>query len=454
MFKHYSATGVMNKMVLEGIRKALSKFLSGKGDYEKAVREFIKELQKELIRSDVNVRLVFEITKNIKERALKEEPPPGVTRREWFTTIVYEELTKLFGGEQKPSVKPPKKPWIMLLVGLQGSGKTTTAAKLAYYYKLEGYKVGLITADTYRPAAYDQLKQLGEKIGVPVYGEPHNKNAVEIAWNGVKNYIEREFDIVIVDTAGRHHREEDLLKEMKDIAAKINPDEVVLVIDAAIGQQAYELAKKFHEATPIGSIIITKLDGTAKGGGALSAVAATGAHIKFIGTGEKIDELEVFHPPRFVARILGIGDLEGLVEKVRRIKVEFTEKDVHDFISGKLNMRLIYKQLVSVRKMGPLRKILQMIPGLGLKLPLEIEAEKAEEKINKWLAIINSMTYEELDKPEIIDRRRIRRIALGAGARPEDVRELLKQYELMKKLSKQIRKRKDLLERLQLGFRP
>ncbi len=441
-------------MVLEGVRRALASFLRGKGDYEKAVKEFIKELQKELIRADVNIRIVAELTRKIKERALKEEPPPGITRREWFVTIVYEELTKLFGGEKKPQVKPKKKPWVILLVGLQGSGKTTTAGKLAYYYKLDGYRVGLVAADTYRPAAYEQLKQLAEEAGVPIYGEPGNKNAVAIARNGVKYFVDKGFDIIIVDTAGRHHREEDLLAEMNQISKTINPDEVVLVIDAAIGQQAYNIAKRFHEATPIGSIIITKLDGTAKGGGALSAVAVTGATIKFIGTGEKLDELEVFKPPKFVARILGMGDLEALVERVKRVQVEFTEKDIEDFVSGKLNMRIIYKQLISLRKMGPLSKILQMIPGLSMKLPLEFEAGKAEERIKKWIAIINSMTYEELNKPEIIDRRRIRRIALGAGVRPEDVKELLKQYQAMKRLAKQLRKRKNILERLQLGFKP
>ena len=440
-------------MVLEGVRKALSKFLRSDREYREAVKQFIKDLQKELIKADVNVKVVFELTKRIRERALEEEPPPGITRKDWLVTIVYEELTRFFGGEKAPSIKPPKKPWIMLLVGLQGSGKTTTAAKIAYYYKLEGYRVGLIAADTYRPAAYDQLKQLGDQIGVPVYGEPSNKDAVAIARNGVKLFKEKGFDIIIVDTAGRHHREEDLLKEMRDIAKQINPNEVVLVVDAAIGQQAYSIAKKFHESTPIGSIVITKLDGTAKGGGALSAVVATGAVIKFIGTGEKVDELEVFKPPKFVARILGIGDIEGLVEKVRRVRIEFTEKDLEEMLSGKLNMRLIYKQLISIRKLGPLRKILQMIPGFGLKIPLDIDlsAKQAEVKMKKWLAVINSMTYEELDNPEIIDRRRMKRIALGAGVNVEDVRELLKQYNTMKKLLKQLRRRKDLLEKLRLG---
>ncbi len=440
-------------MVLDGIRKALSNFLKGKGDYEKSVKQFIKELQKELIKSDVNVKLVLELTKKIRERALSEEPPPGITRREWFVHIVYEELTKLFGGDKKPSVKPGKTPWIILLVGLQGSGKTTTAGKLAYFYKLEGYRVGLVAADTYRPAAYEQLSQLGKQAGVPVYGEPDNKDAVSIARRGVEYFLSKRFDIIIIDTAGRHHKEETLIKEMEEISRAVKPDEVILVIDAAIGQQAYNIAKRFHEATPIGSIIVTKLDGTAKGGGALTAVAVTGARIKFIGTGEKLDELEIFHPPRFVGRILGIGDLEGLIEKVKRAKIELTEKDVEEMLSGKINMRLVYKQLMSLRKMGPLRKILQMIPGLSLKMPIEIEAGKAEERIKKWLAIINSMTYEELDKPEIIDRRRMRRIAMGAGVKTEDVKELLRQYEAMKKLMKQLRKRKDLLEKMKLGVR-
>jgi len=437
-------------MVFENLRNALNRFLKG-SDYEKSVEEFIRELQKELVRADVNLKLALEMTNRIKEKALKSETPPGVSRKEWFITIVYEELTGLLGGDRKPVIKPPKKPWIIMLVGLQGSGKTTTAAKLAYFYKLEGYKVGLVAADTFRPAAYAQLKQLGEQIGVPVYGEPGNNDAVSIALNGVRFFLEKKTDIVIIDTAGRHHREEELLEEMKKLYEEVKPDEVILVIDASIGQQAYSIAKKFHEASPIGTIIVTKLDGTAKGGGALSAVAATGATIKFIGTGEKIDELEVFNPPRFVSRILGLGDIESLVERVKRIQLDFTEEDVKKIIEGKINMRLVYKQLVSLKKLGPLRKITQMIPGLGVKIPFEVDPKQLEEKMSKWLAAINSMTYEELENPEIIDKSRIRRIAYGAGVEVEDVKELIKQYELMKKLSKQLRRR-DVLKKL--GIKP
>ncbi len=439
-------------MVFEGIKQALAAFLK-REKYEEAVNEFVKELQKELIKSDVNLKLVAEISNRIKQRALSEAPPPGIPKKHWFITIVYEELVKMLGGDKKPSVKPPKKPWVILLVGLQGSGKTTTAAKLAYFYKLEGYKVGLVAADPYRPAAYEQLKQLGDKVGIPVYGEPGEQDSVKIAKNGVNYFLKSGFDVIVIDTAGRHHKEEALLEEMKQLYNEIEPDEVMLVIDASMGQQAYTIAKKFHEAAPIGSIIVTKLDGTAKGGGALSAVAATGAQIKFVGTGELIEDFEVFKPPSFVSRILGFGDLESLVERVKKAQIELTEKDVEEMLKGKLNMRLVYKQLLSLKKLGPMRKILQAIPGLELKLPFEVDSKELDEKLAKWIAIINSMTYEELDNPEIIDRSRMKRIARGAGVNVEDVRELLRQYELVKKMMKSLRK-KDVLKKLGLKLPP
>jgi signal recognition particle subunit SRP54 len=299
-------------LVLDGLRRIVRNFLESR-EYEESVDVFIKELQKELIKSDVNVRLVMDLTKRIKEKALSEKPPPGLTRREWFLSIVSEELVNLFGGAEKPRVKPPKKPWVILMVGLQGSGKTTTAGKLAYFYKLEGFKVGLVAADTFRPGASEQLKTLGDMAGVPVYGEPGSQDAVSIAVKGVEFFKERGFDIIIIDTAGRHHREEDLLLEMEDIARNVRPDEVILVLDASIGQQAFEVASKFHKKTPIGSIIVTKLDGTAKGGGALSAIAATGARIKFIGVGEKIDELELFDPQEVCSEVDGSRRPGGLV---------------------------------------------------------------------------------------------------------------------------------------------
>lgn len=439
--------------MLEGVREAVAKFLKGGGTYEKAVQEFIKDLQRELIKSDVNVKLVFELTKRIKERASKEQPPPGASKREWFLKIVYDELANFFGGGQQPRILPPKTPWIILLVGVQGSGKTTTAGKLAHYYARRGYKVALISTDTYRPGALDQLRSLAEKVGAIFYGEDKGE-AAEIADRGIKYALERGAEVIVVDTAGRHGfgDEEALLYEMKAVAEAIKPDEVVLVIDSAIGQKAYELASRFHEATPIGSLIVTKLDGTARGGGVLSAAAATGATVKFIGTGEKLEELEPFKPAKFVGRILGLGDLEGLLEKFKSLEeAKQLEEAAHDILKGRINMRIIYRQLKSMRKMGPLTKVLQLLPGFSLMTKLNDEAARlGEEKIKKWIAIIESMTYHELDKPEIIDKSRMRRIAIGSGTTTEDVRELLAYYKNLKTMMKRLKRDKRLLRRLGL----
>ncbi|MCE4604997.1 MAG: signal recognition particle protein Srp54 [Desulfurococcales archaeon] len=439
--------------MLDGVRKAVQKFIKGGGTYQKAVQEFIKDLQRELIKADVNVKLVFQLTKRIRERALKEEPPPGVSRRDWFIKIVYEELSSLFGGDTEPEVRPKKTPWIIILFGVQGSGKTTTAGKLARYYTRMKYKVGLVAADTHRPGAYDQLKTLANKAGALFYGETRGDPA-EIAERGVKELLSKGAEIVIIDTAGRHGygSEKALLDEMKNIVDKIKPDEVILVIDAAIGQKAYDLASAFHKAAPIGSIIVTKMDGTARGGGVLSAVAATGAQIKFIGTGEKIEELEPFRPKRFVARVLGLGDLESLLERVRSLEeAQKLEEVTEDMLKGKVTMRTLYRQLKAMRKMGPLGKILQMLPGASLVAQLDEEKLKlGEEKIDRWLAIIESMTYEELDNPEIIDKRRMRRIAMGSGTRVEEVRELLSYYKNMKTLMKKLKRDRRILKRLGL----
>lgn len=442
--------------VLTGLRDALKKFLGSTSTYEKSVEEFVRDLQRTLIRSDVNVRLVLELSKRIRERALKEKPPPGASRRDWFVKIVYEELVTLFGGEEKPSVLPSKKPYIIMLVGVQGSGKTTTAGKLAYYYRNRKYKVGLIQTDTHRPAAYEQLKQLAEQSDALFYGKPGEKNPVAIAREGIKELTSKGAEVIIVDTAGRHGygEEEKLMEEMRHIAQAVNPDEVMLVLDASIGQKARDLAKRFHEATPIGSIIITKLDGTAKGGGALSAVAETGARIKFVGTGEKIGELETFQPTRFVGRLLGMGDIQGLLERLEALEdAGELEKNVEEMLSGRIDMRLIYRQLRQIRRMGPLSKVLSMLPGYGIQLPEDPEGMKVgEEKMDRWIAIIQSMTHEELEKPELIEREksRLRRIAYGSGTSPEDVRELIKYYFHLKKMMKQLKRKKKLLKKLQI----
>lgn len=436
---------------LEKLRDLVREFLRTSKSYERAVNDFIRELQKTLIRADVNIKVVFELTKKIKEEALKSEPPPGILRNEWFVKIVYDKLIELFGGEEVDTL-PKKLPWIIMLVGIQGSGKTTTAGKLALYYKRKGYRPGLITTDTYRPAAYEQLEQIAKQINVPFYGEKNSKDPIGIAGRGVKELLSRGINVIIIDTAGRHGygEEEALLKEMEDLAKNIEPNEVMLVIDAYMGQKAYDLAKRFHERTPIGSIIITKLDGTAKGGGALSAVSATGAKIKFIGDGEKLEDFEEFNPRRFVSRLLGLGDIETLLEKFKALEEskELEKRVEKAIMTGRITLRDVYSQLKSIRKLGPLRKILQLIPGLSL-ISIEDEMLKvSEEKMDKWIHIIESMTYEELDNPTIIDRRRMRRIAIGSGTTIDDVKELLKYYEAMKKMIRDIRRRKGILKRL------
>ena len=438
-------------MVLEGLREAVSRLLKGGGLYEKALESFVRDVQRELIRADVNARLVLQLARRLRERGLREEPPPGVSRREWLVKILYEELSSLFGGDAEPEVEPRKTPWVVLLVGVQGSGKTTTAGKLAAYYSRRGYKVGLVSTDTYRPGAYDQLRALAEKAGAMFHGGRRGDPAV-IAEEGVKRLVERGADIVVIDTAGRHGygEEEALMDEMRRIAERVRPDEVVLVIDASIGQKAGPLAERFHRAAGVSSIIVTKMDGTARGGGALSAAAATGARIKFVGVGEKLDELEPFRPRRFVARILGMGDLESLLEKIRSAEeARQLEEAAMDMLRGRINMRTIYRQLRAARSMGPLSRVLQMLPGAGVLFSVdESTARLGEEKIRRWIAIIESMTYEELDNPEIIDKRRMRRIAIGSGTSVDDVRELISHYKNMKRLVKRLRRDRRLLRRL------
>ncbi|QKQ99396.1 signal recognition particle protein [Metallosphaera tengchongensis] len=440
--------------MLDGIRDAVRKFLGGSSSYDVAVEEFIKDLQKALISSDVQVKLVFSLTNKIKERLKNETPPSSIGRREWFIKVVYDELSALFGGDKEPDLNPKSLPWVIMLVGVQGTGKTTTAGKLAFFYKKRGYKVALVGADVYRPAALEQLQQIGKQINVPVYGEPGNHGAVGIAMRGVERFLKDKYELIIVDTAGRHGYGEEakLLDEMRDIFEKIKPNEVVLVIDAAIGQKAFDLAKKFHEASNVGSIIITKMDGTAKGGGALSAVSATGAPIKFIGVGEKIDELEVFNPRRFVARILGMGDVEAIIEKIKAVEdYEGIQKKMEEVMSGKskLTLRDMYKQIMAMRKMGPLSKILQLIPGMNMMGDIpEDQVKVGERKMQRWISIMNSMTYEELDNPSIIDKQRMRRIAMGSGTEVEEVRELVEHFNMVQKTLRTLRRRRKDVEKL------
>jgi signal recognition particle subunit SRP54 len=421
------------------ISNAIKKLLKAPVVDEKVVKELVRDIQRALLQSDVNVKLVFELSKNIEKKILEEELPPGITRRELAVKVIYDELTALLGGEKAHLPKYPKgKSTVVMLVGIQGSGKTTTASKLTWYFKKQGFSAGLVCADNFRAGAYDQLSQLAGKAGAEFYGERENKSAVEIAKNGMKKFKEKGIELILVDTAGRHKNESDLLNEMRQIAEAINPDEIMLVLDGTMGQQAMQQAEAFNQATKIGTIFLTKLDGSARGGGALSAVAATGAPIRFIGTGEGIEEVEVFNPPRFVGRLLGMGDIEALVEKVKELQIVAPSKETMSaMVSGRFTLKDLYAQMQTIRKMGPFSKILQSLPGLGMSLPKET-MDVTEERMKKWMVIMQSMTEEELTEPHIIDGSRARRIARGSGTTSKDLKELLDQYKMSKKYIKQI----------------
>ncbi len=433
-----------SKMVLEKLGRSLNSGLqkltrSGHVD-EKTIKELVKDIQKALLEADVNVQMVLDLTNRIEERALEEEVPSGVTRREHIVTIVYEEISN-FLGESRELDLDQDQPVKVLMIGLQGSGKTTSTAKLASYYKKRGYQPAVVCADTYRPGAYEQLDQLTDEIGVDLFGDPDGENAVEIAKEGVGEFTDDSYDVIFIDTAGRHREEEALMEEMEEISEEIDPDEVILVIDGTLGQQAESQASAFKETTDIGSILVTKLDGTAKGGGALSAVAATGAPINFIGTGEKIDEIESFKPERFVSRLLGMGDIETLLEKVEETTEpeEMDQEKMEKIMKGKLTLGDFYDQLEQISNMGSLEKIMQMIPGIGMSIPEE-EMKVGKEKLNQFKLIMQSMTEEELENPDVLNGSRMERVAKGSNTSKKEVKELLDQYEKMKKMLKSFTK--------------
>jgi len=421
------------------LNDALKKIFRAPVMDEKTVKELVRDIQRALLQADVNVKLVLEVSKRIEERALKEKVPPGVSRREHIVKVVYEELTR-FLGEKPASLKiEPGKRKILMLVGIQGSGKTTASGKLAKHFQKRGLKTALVCTDTYRPGAYDQLKQLADRANIPVYGEPKEKKSEKIALRGLKQF--KDYDLVIVDTAGRHKEEKSLIAEMKRLEKAIKPDEAILVIDGTIGQQAAVQARALHEATPIGSILVSKLDGSARGGGALSAVAAIGAPIKFISAGEKLGDIEPFIPSRFVGRLLGMGDLQSLVDKVREAEVKVPEKKVRAFLSGKFTLMDMYEQFESMKKMGPLKHLLKMIPGMSYNIPDE-QMNMAEDALKKWRVIIQSMTPKEREKPKILSSSRIRRVARGSGTTEKEVKQLLTQYNQMRKMMKTFRRKK------------
>ena len=403
---------------------------------EQTLSEISRELQRSLLKADVPLDLVKSFTDAAIKRIREERPPPGIPLKDFVVYIIYQELVKLLGGEAEPDLKLPKRPYVVMLLGVEGSGKTTTAAKIALFYMKRGTKVGLVETDTIRPAAYDQLKQLSEKIGAQFYGEREGKDAVEIARRGLERL--KGADLILIDTAGRHRNEQTLLEEVKAIYDAVKPDEVMLVVDATVGRQAAAQAEAFMKYVPIHSVVITKMDSTARGGGALAAIAKTGARVKFIGVGEGVDELEPFSPRKFVARVLGMGDLETLVE---RIKAVFEEEEVlEEMESGRLDLLTFKKQIDALLKLGPLSKVMELLPGTLASKISEEQIELSQKNLRKWRAILSSMTLEELKDPSILNASRIRRIAIGAGVTPKDVKDMLRVYESMKKMSKLLRR--------------
>lgn len=435
----------------ESLKGTLSKIASSLFVDEKLVNELVKDVQKALLQSDVNVSLVLDLSKKIKERALNGELPPGLTKKEHLINIVYESLVEFLGGEKQELKIENKHPAKIMLVGLFGSGKTTTAGKLAKHFTKRGKKVALLGLDIHRPAAMDQLAQVGKSINVPVFIEKKSKDVAKIYGQFEPEF--KNFDLIIIDTAGRDALSQDLIAELKQIHELAKPDESLLVISADIGQAAQAQAKSFHDAGAITGVIVTKMDGTAKGGGALSACAVTGAQIKFIGIGEKVDDFEQFNPKGFVGRILGMGDIEALLEKAKGAISEEDAKDIEaKFLKGEFTLIDLFNQMEAMSKMGSLSKLMEMIPGLGqLKLPKEA-LEVQEGKLKKWKHVMNSMTKGELEDPEIIDSNRIDRIANGSGVDGSEIRELIKQYRQSKKMVKML-KGTDSPEKLMKKFK-
>lgn len=434
-------------MVLEklgsSLKSTLSKIASSMFVDEKLINELIKDVQRALLQADVNVKLVFDLTNNIKERIKKEEPAKGLTKKEQLINIVYEELVN-FLGKEAYRIEIKEKPFKIMLVGLFGSGKTTTTGKLARFFTKRGYKVALVGLDIHRPAAMEQIEQIAKQAHVPVYSNKVEKDPIEI-WNQYKDEY-KKYDILIIDTAGRDALSKDLIKEIENVNKEIRPNENLLVISADIGQAAQKQAQQFHESCHITGVIATKMDGTAKAGGALSACAVTEAPIKFIGVGEKIDDLEQFNPPGFVGRLLGMGDLEALLEKAKEAISEEEAEDLGKrLLKGDFTLIDLYEQMEAMSKMGPLSKIVEMIPGFGqLKLPKEM-LHVQEGKLKLWKYAMQSMTQEELEKPdEVLDAKRIERISKGSGVSTGTIRELIKQYRQSKKMIKMMKGKGDI----------
>ena len=425
-------------MAFEGLSEKLNnvfKKLKNRGKLSEAdVRASMREVRLALLEADVSYKVVKDFVSKVTERCVGSEVLESLTPAQQVIKIVHEELIALMGESNSKINFPSKPPCIIMMCGLQGSGKTTHAAKLAKYFKAQDHRPLLVGCDNYRPAAIDQLKIVGERAGVPVF-EMGQIDPRKIAREGIRHARDYGNDIVILDTAGRLQIDEELMGELKDIKDLAEPSEIILVVDAMTGQEAVNVASAFDSQIGIDSVILTKLDSDTRGGAALSVLAATGKPIKFVGTGEKLDDFEVFHPERMASRILGMGDVLSLIEKAQNT---FDEKEA-ERLAGKMqqggfDLNDLLDQMRQIKKMGSLRSLLSMMPG-GNKID---ESQIDEKQVPRTEAIILSMTPEERAKPSVINPARKRRIAAGSGTKVEDVNRLLKQYEQMQKLMKQM----------------
>ncbi|MTI60769.1 MAG: signal recognition particle protein [Firmicutes bacterium] len=428
-------------MVFQGLAEKLQdtfKKLRGKGKLsEKDVKAALKEVKLALLEADVNYKVVKNFIKKIEIRAVGQEVLDSLTPGQQVIKIVNDELTELMGGSKSALSFADSPPTVIMLVGLQGSGKTTSTGKLAKSLKQDGKKPAMIAADIYRPAAIKQLQVLGDRLDLPVFTMGDQSSPVDIAKAGISFAQSNNNDVVIIDTAGRLHVDEEMMDELKSIRQEVKPDEILLVVDAMTGQDAVKVANKFDDLLGINGVILTKLDGDARGGAALSVKAVTGKPIKFVGMGEKLDALEVFHPDRMASRILGMGDVLSLIEKAEAsIDAEKAMELEEKLKQNEFTLEDFLDQMEQVRNMGPLDQILGMIPGLsgaGQLKNLQVD----EKQLDHITAIINSMTPEERRKPDKINGSRRKRIAGGSGTSIQDVNRLLKQFKQTKKMMKQ-----------------
>ncbi|CAE7866080.1 unnamed protein product, partial [Symbiodinium microadriaticum] len=392
------------------------------------------EIAAALLHADVNVRYVSELRSNVKKRVLLESDASGVNKRKLIQKAVVEELVRLVSTDKKPYKLEKGKVNIIMFVGLQGSGKTTTCTKYAHYYNRKGWKTALVCADTFRAGAFDQLKQNASKVRIPFYGDYNETDPVRIAEEGVELFKKEKYDLIIVDTSGRHKQEQALFDEMKQVAEVVQPNDTIFIMDSHIGQACYDQARAFREVVDIGSVIITKLDGHAKGGGALSAVSATNSPIIFLGTGEHFDEFQPFDAQSFVSRLLGMGDLKGLFQTITEAMPLDKQPELLNKISkGRFSLRDLYEQFQNLQKMGPMSQIMQMIPGMSNLMPAGAEKEGVK-RIKRFMVIMDSMTDAELDCDVQLNDTRKMRIARGAGSSIIEVNLLVEEYKRMEKM--------------------